>query len=412
MDSRARLIKAVDNSACLTRRQINDYILNKLFPEELYVVEMHLNECPFCNDAIEGFNHTDNANQLLSEIDILHLPAVAAVAPAVEKPAPAKVVSMPPVQPPVTPPKSSSHTKPFTESNRGKGGFWKMGIAAALVLGLGTWGITQWTQKGRKEARLLAEKTEAQKNEQERMNAPVSRTEDSAMNAKYGYLNQDAAPVVAKAAPKVIDESTSDSDAGAMNMAAADAVQAAPAAALATVPAPVIAKANVAKEKTQPKDNTLAKASEAKRMPEAKYEYEPTTSAASRVNSDANAQSKMMEANSKVSTGTTVAKARPSTKTAEERAKEAAIKKKAADQKAVQQAGTDYKKGLELYNKKQYAAALLYFQSVSKVSASPNQKQAANYVSLCKKKIADTEPAKKTKDTKETKQTKDKKATK
>ncbi len=45
----------LDDSRCLTRRQIFDYLENKLSTEERYVVECHLNDCPFCSDALEGF---------------------------------------------------------------------------------------------------------------------------------------------------------------------------------------------------------------------------------------------------------------------------------------------------------------------------------------------------------------------
>jgi|GEM_PF-3703621 hypothetical protein len=45
----------LDDSRCLTRRQIFDYLEDKLSAEERYVVESHLNDCPFCSDALEGF---------------------------------------------------------------------------------------------------------------------------------------------------------------------------------------------------------------------------------------------------------------------------------------------------------------------------------------------------------------------
>jgi len=43
-----------DDSACLTRRQINDYINGVMGSEECHAAEHHINSCPFCSEAIEG----------------------------------------------------------------------------------------------------------------------------------------------------------------------------------------------------------------------------------------------------------------------------------------------------------------------------------------------------------------------
>lgn len=422
MNSRARLIKAVDNSACLTRRQINDYIAKKLYPEELYVVEMHLNECPFCNDAIEGFQRADNANQLLSEIDTLQIPAVTAAAPPPpEKPAPPPaVVVAPPVQPAAAPatapqPKAkSSNTRPFEEPNSRKGGFWKIGLAAAVLLGAGIWGISKISNKDHVTGNgMLAENATTTDNAADAEVPPVSAKEDSAMNARYGYQSQEPAAAIARTSPKPATEPSADSAPAAADEAAdiamATTSRTAPAAAATTrstpsaattTTAPVIAKADVSKSaKTAAyyKESSDLK----KAAPEAKYEYQaPNSSASTKSAGYSVTQNKAADVSNRYTTTTKAEKVRPSAKTADERNADVETRRREQAQKATLQATADYKKGLELYNKKQYSSALLYFQSVAKVSSSPNQKQAANYVTLCKKKITEAEQAKKSKDTK------------
>ena len=46
-------------SNCLSKQQLTNYIQQKLDRDEVYLVESHLNDCPFCNDAIDGLKDTD-----------------------------------------------------------------------------------------------------------------------------------------------------------------------------------------------------------------------------------------------------------------------------------------------------------------------------------------------------------------
>lgn len=63
-----RLLQILNNTACLSKSQLQGYVQNTLQPEELYAVEMHLIECPICNDALEGFAIEKNLNNLLAGI--------------------------------------------------------------------------------------------------------------------------------------------------------------------------------------------------------------------------------------------------------------------------------------------------------------------------------------------------------
>lgn len=42
------------HSACLTKRQMKDYVNGVMTSEEAHAVELHLSGCPMCNDAVEG----------------------------------------------------------------------------------------------------------------------------------------------------------------------------------------------------------------------------------------------------------------------------------------------------------------------------------------------------------------------
>lgn len=57
-------------SSCLTKNQLIGYIQHTLEREEEYLVESHLNDCPFCNDALEGlmYSDLDKTEQHLSKL--------------------------------------------------------------------------------------------------------------------------------------------------------------------------------------------------------------------------------------------------------------------------------------------------------------------------------------------------------
>ncbi|MCY1513872.1 hypothetical protein D9M68_483950 [compost metagenome] len=390
MNSRARLIKAIDNSACLTRRQINDYIYKKLFPEEQYVVEMHLNECPFCNDAIDGFLNTANANQLLSEVDTLQLPAVDAnPEPLVEKVVPKKEVIVPPVSKTVT--EGPVHPAPrktvtFDAPDRKRGMSWKVGLAAAAVVGLGIWGLNQFNHHKAEKAAMLAKANESASALDEGVSPPVSRQDDSAMNAKYGMQGQ-AAPVVASHSSARASTVAADSDAAMVAAADVPAAAAAPASVAMSreaAPSPAVVAAKTTPAESKAKTNTapaLAKTTTAEVVKEADMRTSSSSTTIAKP---------VVTAAKTATTEKTVAKekVRPSAKTPEERAKDAANKKAAAEEKAITQAEADFKKGMDLYKKKQYASALPYFQAVAKKPDLPNSRQAAKYVKLCKEQLS------------------------
>lgn len=58
------------SSSCLTQAQLINYIQQKLNTDETYLVESHLNDCPFCSDAIDGLMEADliQMQEIIKEI--------------------------------------------------------------------------------------------------------------------------------------------------------------------------------------------------------------------------------------------------------------------------------------------------------------------------------------------------------
>lgn len=69
--SKEQLLHIFDESACLTRRQMKDYVTGGMTNEESHAVEVHLNACPFCNDAIEGLfaQQEGNTVEMITTLD-------------------------------------------------------------------------------------------------------------------------------------------------------------------------------------------------------------------------------------------------------------------------------------------------------------------------------------------------------
>lgn len=58
------LVHIFDRSACLTRRQIREYVENNMTNEECHAVEMHLNSCPLCSDAVDGVHRQKGSGSI------------------------------------------------------------------------------------------------------------------------------------------------------------------------------------------------------------------------------------------------------------------------------------------------------------------------------------------------------------
>lgn len=69
--SNEQLKHIFDESVCLTKRQMKDYVSGAMTNEEAHALEVHLNSCPFCSEAIEGMLSLDpaEANAALNDLN-------------------------------------------------------------------------------------------------------------------------------------------------------------------------------------------------------------------------------------------------------------------------------------------------------------------------------------------------------
>lgn len=70
----SKILQILDSSACLSKRQMTGYLQKNLYAEELRAVELHLSECPFCSDALDGLEQEIKAITLLNDLKQPNLP--------------------------------------------------------------------------------------------------------------------------------------------------------------------------------------------------------------------------------------------------------------------------------------------------------------------------------------------------
>jgi len=138
MNTDERILQILDHSACLSKNQLLGYLKHTLYPEELRAVELHLSSCALCNDALEGLELQQDAEELLASMTLPALPALPPrekpkekkdipAAPAREEKAAAAAPAAKNAQPSAEP--GGSHTlRPQRSLAR------PVGIAAALAL--------------------------------------------------------------------------------------------------------------------------------------------------------------------------------------------------------------------------------------------------------------------------------------
>ncbi len=65
-----QLLHILDQSVCLSRKQMREYLSSTMLPEEVHAVEVHLNSCPLCRLALEGFEeHSEEALQAIASLN-------------------------------------------------------------------------------------------------------------------------------------------------------------------------------------------------------------------------------------------------------------------------------------------------------------------------------------------------------
>jgi hypothetical protein len=65
-----QLIHILDQSVCLSRKQMKEYLNGTMLPEEAHAAEVHLSSCPLCSLAMEGFEeHSEEALAAISALN-------------------------------------------------------------------------------------------------------------------------------------------------------------------------------------------------------------------------------------------------------------------------------------------------------------------------------------------------------
>ncbi len=65
-----QLIHILDQSVCLSRKQMKEYLSGSMLPEEAHAAEVHLSSCALCSLAMEGFE--EHSEQALAAISALN----------------------------------------------------------------------------------------------------------------------------------------------------------------------------------------------------------------------------------------------------------------------------------------------------------------------------------------------------
>lgn len=335
MNTDERILQILENSACLSKGQLLGYIKHTLYPEELRAVELHLNTCALCNDALEGLETQQSPESLLASLIPPTLPAL----PHREKPKEKKETAA------TTKEEKAAATfnkaKNTTDAGRNEGGQTMMfrprksfakpaGIAAALLLGFGALWYFEFNKKGNNENKLA---------QSEAATDTLAPQHDS--NTKLAYAKN----------------------------AANDAAQ----FATAQKPNDSLLAAQKAAGKVKAKDSTLVAhqhskdsiakitAMEASKMLAAREEKESTEVAD-------------VAAKKAIAAAPSVA-----------RAQDKEDSKENKDSKESKKDLSDFELGLQKYKEKNYASALLYFKSAESDKDDPQHWQAVYYSGLCNK---------------------------
>ncbi len=65
-----QLLHILDDTACLTRKQMKDYLAGTMLPEEIHAAESHIASCPLCSMALEGFEaHSEEALAAIASLN-------------------------------------------------------------------------------------------------------------------------------------------------------------------------------------------------------------------------------------------------------------------------------------------------------------------------------------------------------
>lgn len=65
-----QLSHILEQSVCLSRKQMKEYLSGSMLPEEVHAAELHISSCPLCSMAMEGFEeHSEDALAAIASLN-------------------------------------------------------------------------------------------------------------------------------------------------------------------------------------------------------------------------------------------------------------------------------------------------------------------------------------------------------
>lgn len=320
----------MEGSVCLSKGQVKGYLERTLFPEELRAVELHISECSFCSDAIDGYTESPDGFSVGLAMPLLPPPSPKEKdkpqkdkkAPAQEAPAPLikdmdKKRAPQPEPLPATAPKQRPLSPKRPTSKRGPG--WAM--AAGILVLIGCCVGYYYYMDDRQD------------------NAPLAFSDDQ---------------------EPFMGDSVHEPALGAQNEA-----KPLPQEQTENAPAP----AHVARQDTLPA-----------------HEKEPVQAKSSNVALTTNAAPPTTETLSAPAAQAATPMAAAAKNESSDSYKNTERKESVAVERPDKEL-SDYEMGIELFKQKQYASALLYLRAAESDPSNPNHWDAVYYSALCNKNL-------------------------
>lgn len=210
--SKEQLKHIFEQSSCLTKKQLKEYVSGSMSPEEAHAVQQHLHSCPICSDAVDGLMAQPKAgvdvmNTLNADFLKQHL---GTVNPQAHRNINMPVTNMPDNKKKPAPAmmKSSSAKSYFA--------FRTMGVAATILFAIvGIW-YYRLTNDVMKESQPLAQEMPAPAPVEQPAAQPLVEDTEAAVAAAADMVNNGLTEV---AATPGITESATTKDRGVVAMA-------------------------------------------------------------------------------------------------------------------------------------------------------------------------------------------------
>lgn len=366
------LLQALEESRCLNKRQIENYLQGDLFPEEIRAIELHLADCKLCNFALEGFQQQEDFKILIQELEHPHLPEIKKIAVATSSHKKAKDHSD------LLKPKEEDNiigqTANSKQKSKKKTDLIIKSAGAALILSAGAYALWLYEYKTPQNTYYSPQTPSF---------PSLKKTTDPEKSKENGELSNKeivAAPEIQEPISTAENKINVEEDSATKEISIA-----------------AEEKTNLTKDDSVDQKNTIQKA-------DLKLKTENTT--ANSTNKQAEEKKKEIAStekpNQKVNENKETSSGNRSSENQNlkvEEKVEAKNQKKPPSSNSTQEtasapSGDDYDIGVSLFRKKQYESALVFLSSVVKDKNNPKYFDALYYSALCNKNLKNKQKAK------------------